>query len=93
MKQICADLTWEQNTLDDLVSNLAAEQWAAVTLCADWTIKDEICHLAYFDYTARLAATDADAFTQHLIEDFGQVKDMEEVTQITLDRGRGLAIY
>ena len=92
MKQICSDLTWEQDTLDALVSGLAENQWHMVTPCDDWTIKDEICHLAYFDHTARLAATDTEAFTQHLIEDFGQVKDMGEVTAITLSRGRALEI-
>ncbi|CAD7839027.1 MAG: hypothetical protein [Olavius algarvensis Delta 4 endosymbiont] len=92
MKQICTDLTREQDSLDELVSALPPEDWENTTLCLDWTIKDEICHLAYFDYTARLAATDSEAFTQHLIEDFGQVKDMEEVTNITLARGRAMDI-
>ena len=92
MKQICSDLNWEQDTLDDLVSGLATDEWNITTLCADWTIKDEICHLAYFDHTARLAATDSEVFTQHLIEDFGQVKDMDEVTAITLSRGRAMEI-
>lgn len=92
MKQICNDLTWEQKNLDKLVSSLTEDQWALVTLCADWTIKDEIGHLAFFDHTARLAATDSEAFTQHLIEDFGQVKDMDEVTEITLSRGRAMEI-
>jgi len=92
MQQICHDLTLEQGTLDNLVTSLPKEDWDRATLCLDWTIKDEICHLAYFDYTARLAATDADAFTQHLVADFGQVKDMDEVTNITLTRGRALDI-
>jgi len=92
MKQICHDLTWEQDTLDDLVTRLPREDWDLATLCLDWTIKDQICHLAYFDHTARLAATDAEAFTQHLIEDFGQVKDMDEVANITLARGRAMEI-
>jgi len=92
MQQICRDLTWEQDNLDNLVSDLTPDHWALVTLCLDWTIKDEICHLAYFDYTARLAATDSEAFTQHLIEDFGQVKDMDDVTNITLARGRALDV-
>ena len=92
MKQICTDLTWEQDTLDELVSSLPQVDWDQTTFCLDWTIKDEICHLAFFDYTARLAATDSEAFTQHLIEDFGQVKDMDEVTNITLARGRAMDI-
>ena len=62
MKQICSDLSWEQKTLDALVSGLTPERWADVTFCDGWTVKDEICHLAYFDHTARLASTDADAF-------------------------------
>ncbi len=92
MKQICSDLTWEQDTLDDLVTGLKPDEWARASGCADWSIKDEICHLAYFDHTARLAATDSEAFTQHLIEDFGQVKSMDEVAAITLSRGRAMEI-
>ena len=91
MKQICSDLTWEQETLDALVSGLDAAGWQLVTLCDGWTVKDEICHLAYFDHTARLAATDPDAFTQHIIEDLGQIKSMEEVAEITLAKGRAMA--
>ncbi len=92
MKAICSDLAWEQHSLDDLVSGLDGSGWAAVTRCAGWTVKDEICHLAYFDATARLAATDADAFTRHLIEDFGKIKSMDEVAEITLSRGRAMAV-
>ncbi|HDI60463.1 MAG TPA: TIGR03084 family protein [Desulfobacteraceae bacterium] len=91
MKQICSDLTWEQETLDALVSGLDAAGWQLVTLCDGWTVKDEICHLAYFDHTARLAATDADAFTRHIIEDLGQIKSMDEVAEVTLARGRAMA--
>ena len=90
MEQICSDLAWEQEHLDALVSGLDADGWALVTLCAGWTVKDEICHLAYFDHTARLAATDADAFTRHMIADLGNIKSMDEVTGITLARGRAM---
>jgi len=92
MKQICTDLAWEQDSLDALVAGLPEARWAAVTSCDNWTIKDEICHLAFFDYTARLAATDPDAFTRHIVEDLGRAKDMEEVTQITLSKGRAMDI-
>jgi uncharacterized protein (TIGR03084 family) len=88
MKIICDDLAWEQDTLDDLVAGLDPAGWEAVTLCDGWTVKDEISHLAYFDHTARLAVTDAEAFTAHIVEDFGKIKSMDEVADITLGPGR-----
>lgn len=92
MKQICSDLSWEQKTLDALVSGLTPERWAAVTFCDGWTVKDEICHLAYFDHTARLASTDADAFKRCVAEDFGSVDSMEKLAEISLARGRAMSI-
>ena len=90
MKQICRDLTWEQENLDALVRHLDETEWKQVTLFDNWTIKDEICHLAYFDHTARLAVTDATAFKHHIVKDFGKIKDMDEVTQISLSKGRAM---
>ncbi|WP_054032650.1 TIGR03084 family metal-binding protein [Desulfatitalea tepidiphila] len=92
MKAICADLAWEQDTLDALVSGLAPDQWQLLAPCGRWTVKDEICHLAYFDHTARLAATDPEAFQRHLIEDLGRIKNMDEATEITLAKGRAMSI-
>lgn len=92
MKHICNDLAWEQDALDALVSALAPSGWEAVTLCDGWSVKDEICHLAYFDHTARLAATDPEAFTRHMIEDLGHIRSMDEVSGITLSKGRAMSI-
>jgi len=92
MKQICSDLAWEQASLDTLVGGLEDPVWEIVTPCGDWTVKDQICHLAYFDHTARLAATDPEGFTRHMIEDLGRVKDMNEAAEITLARGRAMAV-
>ena len=90
MKQILSDLKWEQEHLDKLVSALDAEGWNNVTHCEDWTIKDEICHLAFFDYTARLSATDTEAFNNHIVEDFGQIKSMDQVSEVSLAKGRAM---
>lgn len=92
MKQICSDLAWEQETLDTLVSGLTPERWAAVTLCDGWTVKDEICHLAYFDHTARLAATDAEAFQRCVAEDFGTIDNTGKLADISLARGRAMPV-
>jgi len=91
MKTLCADLAWEQDALDSLVSGLAPAAWDYPAPGGDWTVKDEICHLAYFDYTARLSATDPEAFQRHLVEDFGRIKSMEEATELTLAKGRAMA--
>jgi len=66
MKQICTDLRDEYEWLDNLVAPLSQAQWNLITPFMDWSIKTEIAHLAYFDGTARLAATDADAFKTYL---------------------------
>lgn len=92
MKEICSDLNWEHENLDALVSGLDPAGWQRVTFCDGWTVKDEISHLAYFDHTARLAATDADAFTRHIVEDFGHIQSNEELMEVSLVDGRSMAV-
>jgi uncharacterized protein (TIGR03084 family) len=92
MEQICRDLVWEQDSLDTLVSALDDAAWTTVTHCSDWTIKDQICHLAYFDATARLAATDAEAFGRHAAELFGSLKRMEDFVELTMEAGRKMSV-
>ena len=62
MEKICSELNEEYNSLDALVANLDDEQWNLKTPFFRWTIKDQISHLAYFDGTGLLAATDPKAF-------------------------------
>lgn len=65
MKQICADLKAEYDALDAIVSTLDNAGWAKKTYCDDWTIQEEIAHIAFYDGTARLCATDPEAFEAH----------------------------
>ena len=62
MQEICDDLTAEHEALDVLVANLDETTWRRATPAAGWSIADEVSHLWFFDGTALLAATDADAF-------------------------------
>jgi len=62
MKSICKDLADEYAALDDLVKELDDDGWQTVTPFFNWTIKDEISHLAYFDKTACLSAIDQKGF-------------------------------
>lgn len=66
MKAICQDLADEYAALDDMVKDLGDGGWRATTPFFNWTVKDEISHLAYFDRAAFLSATDAAAFAKDM---------------------------
>jgi uncharacterized protein (TIGR03084 family) len=59
---IAADLTAEQDALDDVVAGLAPDAWGTPTPSPGWTVADQIGHLTYFDGAAVTAITDPDAF-------------------------------
>ena len=65
MNPIYHDLNEEYQALDTIVANLDKSEWNTVTPFDNWTIKDEISHIAYYDEAAMLSATDPDAFTKH----------------------------
>lgn len=54
MKKICADLIEEYEALDVQVASLADEEWDLHTPFFDWTLFDQILHLAFFDHEALL---------------------------------------
>lgn len=62
LNQILDDLAAEHEALDAVVSGLADEQWELMTPAEDWTVKDQISHLAFFDERAAEAASDSSAF-------------------------------
>jgi uncharacterized protein (TIGR03084 family) len=68
MKSLCQDLREEYASLDRMVAPLADADWDKVTPFGNWTVRDEIIHLAYFDGKGNLAATDGASFTRHLKE-------------------------
>jgi len=87
MKSLCKDLKDEQEALDAIVADLDEEKWNMITPFNDWSIKREICHLAYFDATARLAATDPEKFAHHVEE---LLKHFEDFDAYTTDDGMRL---
>jgi len=62
MKEIISDLKEEYEVLDAIVSGLDEKEWNIKTPFFNWTAKDTISHLAYYDNAAMLSATDAKAF-------------------------------
>ena len=65
---VCDDLAAETAELLAVLAPLSREQWLLDTPADDWTIRDQIAHLAFFDETGRLAATDAEAFAASTAE-------------------------
>jgi uncharacterized protein (TIGR03084 family) len=62
MEAICDDLSAETADLLRMIIPLSAAQWDSATPAVGWSIRDTISHLAYFDETGNLAATDPEAF-------------------------------
>jgi uncharacterized protein (TIGR03084 family) len=65
MKSICADLREEYEALEKLVAPLSEKEWQIVTPFCDWTVHDEISHVAFFDGTALLATRSRADFAEH----------------------------
>ncbi len=91
MQDLCIELVSEHAALDDIVKGLNQSQWQEKTPFCDWTIHDEICHIAAFDSKAKLSATDPDGFQKDMevmltgiadIDDFFEnaVKDMKKLS-------------
>ena len=78
MELLCRDLEAEYDALDAIVSPLSEAQWDTLTPFFDWTIRSEITHLAYYDGTGRLAATDPAGFAKHIEELMRTLDHFEE---------------
>jgi uncharacterized protein (TIGR03084 family) len=63
MHQICDDLRDEYDALDAIVASLTEAEWDAPTPADGWSVRDQICHLWFFDERELLALTDVEAFT------------------------------
>ena len=66
LDELRRDLVAEQNSLDDVVSDLTAEQWNRTTASVGWNVSDQISHLAYFDDQASIAVNDPERFRRNL---------------------------
>lgn len=78
LSSLLRDLEAEHVALDARVADLSEQQWRTPTPAEGWDIADCVSHLHYFDGTAILALSDADAFGTHvktLLE--GGVQDVD----------------
>lgn len=61
---LLADLTAEQQDLDDVVDSLAPSEWSRSTPAVGWDVRDSVSHVCWVDEAATTAITDPDAFEQ-----------------------------
>jgi len=81
VEKICKDLKEEYDALDAIVSGLDEAGWEAKTPFFEWTVKKEVAHIAFFDGTARLSATDPEVFKEHVKALFeGQAEALAQMT-------------
>ncbi len=62
MSELLTDLVDETLVVDDMLAPLEDAGWERPTPAEGWRIRDQVSHLAYFDETAALSATDPDRF-------------------------------
>ncbi len=91
VNEIADDLVAEQEALDAIVANLAAEQWDLATPSPGWAITEQIGHLAFFDGTATMAITDPDGFVAHREALMSKFADADEVDAATIGPFRDLS--
>ena len=86
MDPICDDLWAETKALVDLLQPLSDADWRHATPADGWSIRDTIAHLAYFDATAALAASDADEFARNTAALFARPDAMSVATEAAGDK-------
>ena len=85
MKDLCRQLAQEHAALDEIVKDLSDLKWDMITPFDHWSIREEICHIAYFDDKARLAATDPDGFQTDMMEIFEGITSVDEFLAKTIN--------
>ncbi|HEV2369403.1 MAG TPA: TIGR03084 family metal-binding protein [Acidimicrobiales bacterium] len=64
LSSLCADAEAEHADVAAMVAGLAPAAWATPTPAPGWDIRDQVGHLAFFDYAAALAIRDPQAFAR-----------------------------
>ena len=90
MEELCRELENEYHTLDLILEKLDQKGWSLVTPFDNWTIGEEIGHLAYYDNKAILAVTDPGSFKSHLKELMATCKDADQMFELSIKEARNL---
>ncbi len=90
METLCQEIEKEYHTLDKALGDLDPDEWNRVTPFDNWTVREEIGHIAYYDNKATLAVTDPKGFQAHLEDLLTTCKDSDEMFELSLAPGRNL---
>lgn len=66
LDELRSDLAAEQEALDAVVANISNDRWQLSTPSPGWTVADQIGHLTFFDRSATIAIVDAPQFQEDL---------------------------
>ncbi len=91
MKDICQDLRDEYDALDAIVADIGEEGMDTVTPFYGWTVRDEITHIAYFDEAGKLAATDPQAFNDHMTKMLEGIVEYDDLHKKVAAVGRDMS--
>ncbi len=64
MKEICTDLERQYRQFDDLVSAMDNKNWYSKTPFYEWSVFDQVAHIAFFDHEALMAVENPDRFRE-----------------------------
>jgi uncharacterized protein (TIGR03084 family) len=87
LELLTRDLHIEHVELDLLLAELRDSEWDRETPAEDWTIRDQVGHLAFFDEQARTAVAEPEAF-MHGLE--AAAADIAAFTNNPLEKGRAM---
>ena len=87
LTEILDDLRSEYDALDDVLRSLPDDGWDAPTPAGDWTVRDQVSHLAFSEELASLAASDGTAFAARLEE---LLADLDQAERVPREKGRTL---
>ncbi|MGO2648907.1 MAG: maleylpyruvate isomerase N-terminal domain-containing protein, partial [Brevibacterium aurantiacum] len=62
VRSLSADLAEEQQSLRRVLASITEAEWSRPTPAKNWTIQDQIAHLAHFDFVTRLAISQPERF-------------------------------
>ncbi len=78
MASLTGDLAAESADLYEVLSVLTEADWRRVTPAPGWCVLDQLTHLAYFDETATLSATDPERFRAEAAALAGEGEDFPD---------------
>ncbi|MBP8179519.1 MAG: TIGR03084 family protein [Acidimicrobiia bacterium] len=82
--QTAADLAAEHKALDAVLAQIDEDAWSIPTSSPEWTVADQVGHLAYYDQAATTAILDPAAFGAMRDELFKSATSLKAVDDMTL---------